>query len=271
MTAARQIGFDLLGPVRVRADNRAVFPATHLRRGLLAVLVLHGNQLVPVDKLLTCLWNDPPASARANLRSQLTRLRRDLDSVLTGLSGRITVQRSARGGGGGGVRLDVDASEVDILEVERLVTAAGVNVYRPDRAIEALFQCHRARHLWRGDFGVDLPDTEWFTTRATATAELRRVMVETLHTAELANGHYDHAVVGLNAAIAEDSYRDRLWVLRAVAHFLAGHTSQALEVLRGCRAKYREVGLDVPAGITGLHRPILDGDHGAVMATVGLH
>lgn len=259
------VRFGVLGQVRIRGTED-VLPATYLRRGLLALLLLHGNQLVPQDRIIRLLWSQPPLSARANLRSQLSQLRHDLDEAVPGLSNRITVQRSARGGGGGGIRMAIDEREVDLLEVERLVTAAQLNVKQRDSVTEALFQCHRAAGLWRGDFGVDLPDTDWFRAKSAAMVELRCVMAETLHTAELTTGHYHHALVGLNTAIAEYPYRDRLWLLLVGGYFLAGQPTKALESMRSCRSKYREVGLDAPSVLVQLHRPMLDDDRAAVKA-----
>src|SRR5690606_18698185 len=69
--------FGILGPVVARTDGREV----HLGgkpRAALAALLLHANTVVSRDRLIAALWEEPPASAVANVQTHINQLRRAL-------------------------------------------------------------------------------------------------------------------------------------------------------------------------------------------------
>ena len=70
------LGYGLLGPVEVRADDRAVELTSASQRLVLAMLLLVASQLVPADQLMDQLWGwAPPRDPPAALRTQISRLR----------------------------------------------------------------------------------------------------------------------------------------------------------------------------------------------------
>src|SRR5687767_4328550 len=75
--------FRLLGPLELRdAHGRMVSTPRRKPRALLAYLLLRAGTPVTVDELVDALWGAaPPASARANLHSYLSSLRRLLADV----------------------------------------------------------------------------------------------------------------------------------------------------------------------------------------------
>jgi len=81
----------------------------HKPRALLAVLLLHPNEVVPADRLIDELWGeDSPERAHAALRVNISRLRKALSQdVLT--------TRSP------GYAIRVDPDELDLHRFERLV------------------------------------------------------------------------------------------------------------------------------------------------------
>lgn len=99
--------FRLLGPVRIAGGAEMQSAA---RRALLTALLLRRGQFVGMGELTELLWDDPPSSAVANIRSHLTGLRRGLDSAQPGLSERLTTSRGAETG----YALSVDADELDL-------------------------------------------------------------------------------------------------------------------------------------------------------------
>jgi DNA-binding SARP family transcriptional activator len=98
----------LLGPLQVSVAGRPVqLPAGRLP-ALLAVLAMSAGQTVSVDRLATAVWGeDVSIDARANLQSNVRRLRRLLGAELIGTRG-------------GGYVLEVEPDQVDALRFVRL-------------------------------------------------------------------------------------------------------------------------------------------------------
>src|SRR5690349_2206586 len=72
--------FRILGPLEVVNDAGLVAPGGPLPRALLAMLLLHANQPVPVSRLTAALWGeDAPASAGRTLQVYVSRLRKAVD------------------------------------------------------------------------------------------------------------------------------------------------------------------------------------------------
>src|SRR5438270_3165285 len=71
--------YRILGPLEVRDGDRPVRLGGDKQRALLAILLLHTNEVVSADRLITELWGDsPPASALRTLHAYLSRLRKAL-------------------------------------------------------------------------------------------------------------------------------------------------------------------------------------------------
>ena len=67
--------FGILGPLRVGGGESTVTAGRD--RIVLAMLLLRAGRLVPVDELVDAVWEDrPPATARAQLQTCVSRLRR---------------------------------------------------------------------------------------------------------------------------------------------------------------------------------------------------
>ena len=76
--------FSILGPLEVRADGRAVPLGAAKPRSLLAVLLLHANQVVSSDRLIDELWGEaPPATVAKSIHVYVSGLRKQLgDGIL---------------------------------------------------------------------------------------------------------------------------------------------------------------------------------------------
>src|SRR4051794_33729757 len=72
--------FEILGPLRVRADDGGIIPLPGPKpRALLAMLVLHPNQAESTARLAVALWGEEtPASTAATVHVHVSRLRRAL-------------------------------------------------------------------------------------------------------------------------------------------------------------------------------------------------
>src|SRR5215213_5393231 len=108
---ASQMEFRILGPLEVWDAGGEVSLAGRKPRALLALLLLHANEVVSADRLIDELWGeDPPERAAAALRVNVSRLRKALpQDVLT--------TRSP------GYVLRVEPDQLDLHRFERLVDA----------------------------------------------------------------------------------------------------------------------------------------------------
>src|SRR3954451_10180092 len=71
------VDFALLGSMEVRRDGAALELGGLRQRSLLALLVLHANELVATDRLVDELWgDDPPDAAVKTVQVYVARLRK---------------------------------------------------------------------------------------------------------------------------------------------------------------------------------------------------
>ena len=101
--------FRILGPLEVWDEDGEVSLGGPKPRALLAVLLLHPNEVVPTDRLIDELWGeDSPERATGALRVNVSRLRKALpQDVLTTRSPGYVVR--------------VEPDELDLHRFERLV------------------------------------------------------------------------------------------------------------------------------------------------------
>ncbi|MEV7423356.1 MULTISPECIES: AfsR/SARP family transcriptional regulator [unclassified Streptomyces] len=253
--------FRILGHLRVQ---EAVEVRSPTRRAILTALLLRSGHPIGMTELAELLWDDPPMSAGANIRSHFTGLRRDLDRAMPGLSHRIKTCRGIRSG----YRIEAGPEEVDLptfvqdSRQGRACLARG----EVDRAIAVL---EDALVLWRGPFGQDLPMTRWFDAHATGLSNGRLDTYEDLFTALLIAGRTEMLAYRIETVIAEAPYRQRLWELLAAVHCVQGDSAGALSVIKRCgTVLVEDLGLDVPPRIEAIRGAALtwDGDEALRLA-----
>src|ERR671923_737167 len=99
----------MLGPLEVTDGDRALAIGAGHQRALFAMLLLHANQVVSVDRLIDALWGATPSpTAAKTVQVYVSRLRKQLGD-------RRLVTRAP------GYALHVDSSELDLARFERLV------------------------------------------------------------------------------------------------------------------------------------------------------
>jgi DNA-binding SARP family transcriptional activator len=226
-----------------------------MRRALLTSLLLQAGQFVSARQLRDMLWDEPPPSAPANLRSHFTGLRGDLDRAEAGLHGRIETLRER----GGGYRVRVHNGELDLHTFTAAARRgrAALLQGRLDTAIEAL---EAATHTWDGPFGEGLPQTRWFTAHCAGINSARLTAYQDLYACYVLAGRHDNAYQ-IERTIADGPYRERLWELLVAVHFLGGDPASALAAVSRCRRTFSEhLGLDAPPGIFLLQKAVLNWD-----------
>ncbi|MBZ6136708.1 MULTISPECIES: AfsR/SARP family transcriptional regulator [Streptomyces] len=245
--------FRILGHLRIREELELRSP---LRRAILTALLLRPGRPVGMTELAELLWDDPPSSALANLRSHFTGLRRDLDRAQPGLSRRITTCRGSQSG----YRIEAGPNEIDL---PTFVDASrqGRNLLARGELDGAIAVLEGAVTLWRGPFGQDLPVTRWFDAHATGLRNGRLDTYEDLFTALLMARRTEMLSYRIETVVAEAPYRQRLWELLAAVYCVQGDAVSALGVLNRCRAVLVEdLGLDVPPSVEAMRGAALTWD-----------
>ncbi|WP_159085905.1 BTAD domain-containing putative transcriptional regulator [Aeromicrobium chenweiae] len=221
---------DVLGPVRVRADDRSIDLGGPRNRALVARLALGGGRPVSAATLIDDLWGpDVPDDPKGALQSVVSRTRRRLPSDVLDSTPAGYVLR--------GTTVDAD-------EFERLVAAG--------RAEEALA-------LWRGEPLADLTDLPFAAAAAPRLQELRLTAIETSLESRV---RIDPTVVAELAELTADHpYRDGFWRLHLTALACHGRANEALAAYERLRASLADdLGTDPSAELQELHLSILRGE-----------
>ncbi|WP_327149457.1 BTAD domain-containing putative transcriptional regulator [Nocardia sp. NBC_01329] len=237
----------LLGRIALRRDaGLVVLPGTRARL-LLVALALRPGRSRSAAVLIEEVWGgDPPRSPMNALHTQVSRLRAALpDGVLAA--------------GPAGYRIALRPEQVDLTAAQQSARRAGAALTAGDAA-EALAVVARARGLWCGEPGTDLPPSGPAVELAAAAAECAGALDDIERAARAATGDLDGA-----AEIAREQARQRpadearartLMQLLATA----GRTNEALDVFVALRTTLAtELGTDPGAAITELNTAILQG------------
>jgi DNA-binding SARP family transcriptional activator len=190
--------FRILGPLEVWDAGGEVSLGGPKPRALLAVLLLHPNEVVSADQLIDELWGeDSPERAAAALRVNVSRLRKALaqDVVTT---------RSP------GYAIQIKPDALDLHRFERLVDE-GRSLLARGLAADAAVLLRDALSLWRGPALADFAYESFAQAAIGRLEEIRLGAIELRIDADLALGRHDELVAELEALVAEHPLREHLW------------------------------------------------------------
>ncbi|WP_229712878.1 AfsR/SARP family transcriptional regulator [Streptomyces fuscichromogenes] len=245
--------FAVLGPVRAwRADGELRLGPPQ-QQAFAALLLASSDRPVTAAEVVDMLWGqDPPLSAVNVVRRYVGALRRVLEPGLPRMATGSWLLRE-----GGGYRLDVDATTLDLLRFRDLRAQARA-ADRTDDAVSALELYAQALALWRGHAAAGIPvqarshpvfaglDGERLATvKEAADVALRHGRAEPVlaQLQGLADGHP-----------LDEPLHGRL--IRALA--LTGQQAQALETYQKIRALLaEELGVEPSAELLAAHREVL--------------
>ncbi|MCP3801778.1 NB-ARC domain-containing protein [Allokutzneria sp. A3M-2-11 16] len=237
---SRGIEFRILGPFDITRDGEPVRVAATKHRVLLARLLVDANRVVPVDRLIECLWdNDPPATARAVVHTYVSRLRQALGSAEL-------IETLPNG-----YRATVRNGQLDLLRFRELVRLS--RQARDPAAESALL--HEAGTLWRGPALATVPsdalqrEAAQLDNEELAAAD-RRVELD------LALGRHRGLVPELRAMVARRPFSERLLGQLMLALHRGGRQAEALTSYQEFRA---ELGAEPGTELRELHQAILRG------------
>src|SRR5215217_2300367 len=215
--------FSILGPLEVRAGDRAVALGGVKPRALLAVLALHANEPVSAERLAVALWGeDAPPGAVKTVQVHVSRLRKALGDpdVLTTTPA--------------GYRLGVSPGELDVDGFEQLV-AAGREALAAGHSEQAAAVLREGLELWRGPPLAEVASLPFAPAEITRLEEQRLEAVELRVEADLAAGRDTELIPELQQLTREHPWREHLHAQLMLALYRSGRQADALEAYRAAR------------------------------------
>jgi DNA-binding SARP family transcriptional activator len=236
--------FRVLGPFEVRRDGVSIDLRGSKRRALLALLVIHANEVVRNERLIEDLWGEEQlADALAALRNHVSRLRKRVGSD-------VLVTKPW------GYVLRVAPDQIDLTLFEQLVAEA-----RPLPARERAAKLQEALNLWRGPALADLGNEPALELDISRLEELRLGALEQRIDADLELGRHEQLIGELEALVAEQPLRERLRGQLILALYRSGRQAEALETYRETRRLLvNELGIEPTSELRELERAILRQD-----------
>jgi DNA-binding SARP family transcriptional activator len=255
--------FRLLGAVQITVDGEVggdaggevVGLGGWQRRALLAMLLLHANHTVAVDRLIAMLWpSGRPRSASRNLQVRISQLRRLLAEA-EGDDRRGAERLVFREPG---YLLRVSDGELDLHRFERLVDH-GRQELAAGRAGPAAETLRQGLRLWHGGALEDVQAGAAVLAGHRARLEKRRLAaVEDRIEADLMLGRHADLAGELTSLVAEHPLRERLRAQLMLALHRSGRAAEALAEYRDARAMLRrEAGLEPGPDLRRVERTIL--------------
>ena len=236
--------FRILGPLEV-LDGKQPVPLKGAKpRALLAVLLLHANEVVSNARLVDELWGErPPATAERLVQGYVHALRKELGAE-------VLVTQAP------GYRLRVEPGALDLLEFQRLVAEA-----RAAEPKEALELRRQALSLWRGP---PLADVTFEGPARHESGRLSELQLETQIEridAELVLGRHAALIGELESLVAAHPYQERLHAQLILALYRSGRQAEALQAYQSVRMVLNdELGLQPSQALRGLEAAILRQD-----------
>ena len=244
--------FRILGPLEVRGEGGQRLPLPSGRhRALLALLLLHANEVVPTERLIDELWaGQPTENAATALYGYVSQLRKALRD-----GGRQILHTRAPG-----YLIELEPAQLDATRAEALV-ADGRAAMRAGEPAQAATVLREALVLWRGPPLAELAYESFAQPEIRRLEELRLAALEERIEADLALGSHRDVIAELEALVAEQPLRERLRAQLMLALYRAGRQAEALAAYQdGRRALVEELGIDPSRPLQELEQAILRQD-----------
>ena len=225
------VEFGVLGPLEATRGGTPIALGAGRQRALLALLLIHANEVVPSERLIDEIWGaDPPAAAAHSLQVYVSGLRKALEPERAPNTPASVVVTKAPG-----YVVRVGDRALDRLCFERLL-GEGRQALREGDPRGAARRLGEALGLWRGPALVDFAYEGFAQAEAARLDELRMGALEDKIEAELALGRHGELIGQLERAARDDPLRERLWGQWMLALYRAGRQAEALRAFQKLRA-----------------------------------
>lgn len=240
--------YRILGPLEVVDDGTAVALGTIKERVVLAVLLLHANEVVSRERLVDELWGEsPPPTARKAVNVYVSQLRKVL-----GRDGTDPIETA-----GGGYRVVVDPDGLDTMRLKLLLGDAEERAAAGDPgAAVGLYE--QALALWRGRTLAGLELESVGRHEIERWEELRLTALMNRVDCDLALGRHEQLIGELNLLVREHPLRERLRAQQILALYRADRQAEALEAYQQARdVVVEELGIEPSPALQRLQKGIL--------------
>jgi DNA-binding SARP family transcriptional activator/tetratricopeptide (TPR) repeat protein len=249
------VRFAILGPLEVLADGQRIALGGPQQRTVLALLLLNAGRVVSTDRIVECLWAEPPSAARNLVQGCVFNLRRALRVEEDGTVRQPLITRSS------GYLLEVRPGELDRdrFDAATLAAAEALREGQPPALRQGRELLQQALAEWRGpaldDIAADMCRAE-----AVRLDERRLAVLEDYIDVGLTLGEHAGLVAELGVHVAENPLRERLYAQLMLALHAADRQAEALAVFRGLRTKLVEqLGIEPSPNLQRIERALLSG------------
>ena len=239
------VQFRILGPLEVVDGSGSIVFEAPKQRALLAVLLLHPNEVVSSERLIDELWGElPPATAPKVVQTYVSQLRRVLgpDVIATRPPGYM---------------LRIDEAALDAGRFRRLAAEARRLATIGERE-QADNLYREALALWRGPPLADVAFESFARNEVERLAEERVDVLSARIDCELALGLDAELVTELETLVRRYPLRERLRSQLMLALYRSGRQADALAAYQdGRRTLVGELGLEPSRELQDLEKAIL--------------
>lgn len=250
ITHARSVDVRLLGPLVVSVGAQTVALSGARAQKLLALLALNGTSVVPFDRIVDVLWEDPPSSARQQVHNVVGSLRRKLETA----GARLEVATSSVG-----YLISLPEAAVDVFRFRAHVREAE-KAEAGGSLDEAIGSLKLALSEWRGPAFSGL-QSRHLQDMATVLTDQRLAAAERLAELQIRMGDSAAVVGDLMELVAENPFREALRALLMKALHYSGRQVDALAVFEeGRRRLVEDLGLDPGPQLQAAQQLVLTGN-----------
>jgi DNA-binding SARP family transcriptional activator len=240
------VEFGILGPLEVRSEGQPVAVPGSKQRQLLAILLLHANEVVGSERLIEALWQRPPASGVNALQVRVSQLRKAL-----GAGGAALETKPS------GYLLRLQPGQLDLDRFEHLVAEA----QQAADPGESAAKLREALALWRGPPLAEFAYEDFAQSALARLEERRLTALERRIDADLELGHHSEVIGELEQLNAEHPLRERPRAQLMLALYRSGRQAEALDVFQKTRrVLVEELGIDPGSALQQLEKAILRQD-----------
>jgi len=243
--------YRVLGPLDVLDENGPIALGRLKERAVLAVLLLHANEVVSRDRLIDELWGEsPPPTAKKAVNVYISQLRKTLTR-----NGADPIETAA-----GGYRLSIDTDQLDLTRVQRLLIRAREDTSAGElQTASGLFR--QALALWRGRTLAGVELEAGGRHEIEQLDELRAAALMDRIDCELALGHHEQLIGELNRLVGEYPLRERLRAQQMLALYRADRQAEALDAYQQARQTLvDDLGIEPSEALQRLQKGILAHD-----------
>ncbi|HTU29818.1 MAG TPA: BTAD domain-containing putative transcriptional regulator [Solirubrobacteraceae bacterium] len=241
--------FGILGPLEVVDDEgRQLQIGAHKQASVLAIMLLHGGELIAAERLADELWGgEAPARAAKTVQVYISRLRKQLPAGLLETRGQ-------------SYALAIDADQLDANVFERLVEQ-GRSALAAGEPAAAKDQIERALALWRGPALSDFTYEPFAQAEIARLEEARLAAIEDRLDADLALGDHDRLISELEGLVRSHPRRERLRGQLMLALYRSGRHVDALESYQSARRELVDgFGIEPSRTLRELNQAMLEED-----------